>query len=261
MGQGVRTVLEALLLDLDGTLLDIDFQAFLRDYLARLGRHFASRYPPDRFCGWVMASTRAMIDDRDPARTNRDAFWQDFAPRAGCPVEELLPGFEAFYREVFPRLCVYGRAVPAARPLVERALARGLKVAVATNPVFPLMAIQERLRWAGLADLPFALVTAYEDMHFCKPHPEYYLETASRLGVEPRRCLMVGDRPWDDMSAALAGMRTYLVEREARGEAWGAGGGAGEHGSGAEAAGEEGPERLPVPDHRGPLEGVLGLVG
>jgi putative hydrolase of the HAD superfamily len=58
----------------------------------------------------------------------------------------------------------------------------------------------------GLQDLLDAVVYT-SDMPHSKPHPSVFHEIASRLGVDAERCLMVGDRPVDDIRGALgAGM-------------------------------------------------------
>jgi FMN phosphatase YigB (HAD superfamily) len=94
---------------------------------------------------------------------------------------------------------------------VTTALELGLAVGIATNPIFPRIAVEHRLSWAGLGDLEFGVVTAYEEMYACKPHPDYYRQTATMLGVSPTECLMVGDDRALDMPAADVGMRTFYV--------------------------------------------------
>ena len=103
------------------------------------------------------------------------------------------------------------RPQDGAREAVQTALELGLKVAIATNPIFPRSAIFERMRWAGIDDLPVHLVTTYEDMHAAKPNLAYFLETAERLGVSPAEALMVGDDRVLDMVAADVGMKTFYV--------------------------------------------------
>jgi FMN phosphatase YigB (HAD superfamily) len=49
-------------------------------------------------------------------------------------------------------------------------------------------------------------------MSTCKPNPEYFLDLASRLDVEPSACLMVGNDVQQDLPASEAGMGTFLVE-------------------------------------------------
>jgi len=102
-------------------------------------------------------------------------------------------------------------AAGSAFEAVETALRLGLKVAIATNPIFPMSAVRERMRWAGLEGFDVHVVTAYEVMCATKPHAAYYTQTAELLGVDPRTCIMVGDDRVLDMSAADIGMRTFYV--------------------------------------------------
>lgn len=46
---------------------------------------------------------------------------------------------------------------------------RGFGVALATNPIFPSVATESRIRWAGLEPEEFALYTTYENTAYCKP--------------------------------------------------------------------------------------------
>jgi FMN phosphatase YigB (HAD superfamily) len=48
-------------------------------------------------------------------------------------------------------------------------------------------------------------------MTACKPSPEFFREVAAMLSVETSECLMVGDDPLLDLSAADVGMRTFYV--------------------------------------------------
>lgn len=79
---------------------------------------------------------------------------------------------------------------------------RGFGVALATNPIFPSVATESRIRWAGLEPEEFALYTTYENTAYCKPNPAYYRDVAQRLGVDPAACLMVGNDVTEDMVAA-----------------------------------------------------------
>ncbi|MDP1125298.1 hypothetical protein Q5O12_27610, partial [Klebsiella pneumoniae] len=77
--------------------------------------------------------------------------------------EQLLPVFDRFYAEDFPHLGKGIEPLPMARKVVEAAWSQGAKLVLATNPVFPRVAVDARLEWAGLADVPFALITSYEN--------------------------------------------------------------------------------------------------
>ena len=63
-------------------------------------------------------------------------------------------------------------------------------------------AVRERMRWAGVDDFPYALVTAIEKCHFAKPHPEYFAEVLARLDKRPDEALVVGNDWEADMVPA-----------------------------------------------------------
>lgn len=207
--------IEAVLLDLDDTLLGNDVDQFLQGYFTRLGRYAAQVMPPDKFHEALMASTEATIRSTDTAVTNNDVFWINFERLTGLNPAEMEPFFRRFYEEQFPLLvdATYPRA--AAAPLVQTCLDAGVAVVVATNPLFPQIAIEQRLEWAGVpvTSYPFALVTTLENMHAAKPNPAYYLEIARRLDVAPETAVMVGDDWENDIVPAHAvGMRTFWIE-------------------------------------------------
>jgi FMN phosphatase YigB (HAD superfamily) len=207
-------LLSAVLFDLDGTLLDIDLDSFLREYFSALGPVVAEALggDPDDGLSAVLAGTEAMSLPH-PGMTNREAFNACFhrLTEADLDLEEFALPFERFYREVFPSLRRDFGPIAGARSTVRLCLELGLKVAIATNPIFPQSAVAERMRWAGIDDLKVHAVTTYEIMHSTKPHSAYFAETAAMLGTEPASCVMVGDDRALDMSAADVGMRTFYV--------------------------------------------------
>jgi len=87
----------------------------------------------------------------------------------------------------------------------------GLKLVVASNPIWPQMVQMKRLAWAGVGDLQFDLVTHIENMSYCKPRIEYYLEICQKIGENPNHCLMVGNDPVNDLVVARIDMKTFLI--------------------------------------------------
>lgn len=203
---------KALLLDMDGTLLDINFSDFMGEYLAGISARFADKIQPEQFEQQLLASTGAMLFNKSE-RTVEEAFLHDFNASLPLP-DDAVERFEAYYEEDFPLLGKWGQPVAGARELIEAALAKGLPVVIATAPLFPEPAIMERLRWAGLADLPYHMVTTSTTMRRSKPTPQYYEEIAERIGVPPSQCFMVGDETVMDGAAAKAGMSVAFVGPE-----------------------------------------------
>ncbi|MFN2166026.1 MAG: HAD family hydrolase, partial [Anaerolineae bacterium] len=85
-----------------------------------------------------------------------------------------------------------------------------LDVVIATNPLFPALAVQHRMAWAGVADFAYDLVTSYENSRAIKPNLLYFEQILETLGRRPEDCLVVGDEDMD-MVAAHLGCRTFLV--------------------------------------------------
>ncbi len=208
-------MISALLFDLDDTLLGNNMDTFLPPYLRLLGQRLAHLVPPERLVRQLMRSTAVMMANDDLDVTNAEAFAADFFPAIGLPEEELMPIFEDFYREDFGQLRSYTQPIPEARRVVQAAFDAGFIVAIATQPVFPLMAIRQRMGWAGIADFPYALVACYEEMHACKPNPRFFLEVCERIGQAPEQCLMIGDSLDQDIEPARrAGLKTFWVTSE-----------------------------------------------
>ncbi|MEW6080908.1 MAG: HAD hydrolase-like protein [Bacillota bacterium] len=200
---------QALLFDLDGTLLEIDATGFYHAYLGMIAVSFP-QVRPDRFVNQLVISTREMLANNG-SKTNREVFAASFYPSLGLDPGECEPVLERFYSREFPRLERYGRPKAGARRVLEYVVSQGMGIVVATNPVFPRAAVMERLRWARLEDIPFDLVTTYEIMHFCKPSLGYYREILDITGYEAPRCVMVGNDVSEDMNAQEVGMDAFLV--------------------------------------------------
>jgi HAD superfamily hydrolase (TIGR01549 family) len=205
---------KAVLFDLDGTLLNIDMDYFLKQYFRKMVELAAEMGYKEggRLVEQIWSSTEKMIADLDPRSSNEEVFMRDFYKNWPYSPEEFNPFFEKYYEERFPRLKEFCSSIPGVPEMVDYIKEQGLRVVIATNAVFPISALQDRLSWAGLGHCDFELITSYEDMHFCKPHVQYYQEIVEKIGVRPEECLMVGNDTGEDLPAGSIGMKTFLVE-------------------------------------------------
>lgn len=204
-------MIKNVLFDLDGTLLPMNLERFIEEYLKGISARVAHLVEPHQFLKHLYAATRAMSVSTDGTTTNKQVFRNEFFSRVGIAEEILIPIFDDFYAEDFPGFQATTWQSPAARRAVECAVNQGRAAVLATNPIFPLTAISQRIAWAGLDAILFSHVTSYENCHYCKPNPSYYLEIAEVLDCSPEECLMVGNDVVEDLSAAVVGMKTYLV--------------------------------------------------
>jgi len=208
--------IRALLLDLDDTLLVNDMQDFASGYYRALLGRLGTVCPPVRLMEAFQAGTSAMLRNDGRGLTNEEVFYREFLPRTGCSREEIVPLLEAFYQRDFDALEVYTASDPDARRLVKTARARGLQLAIATQPLFPRTAILARLRWADVPheEFGYEYVSSAEVMTACKPHPVFFRTILEALERGPDECLMVGDSVESDLPAARLGIKTFWIDRD-----------------------------------------------
>ena len=199
------------LFDLDGTLLPMDMNEFIKAYFGGLARRLAPHgYEPQKLIDAIWQGTAAMVKNNGDV-TNEERFWQGFEASYGRPGRQDEEIFAAFYREDFDKVSTSCGYNPAAREVVDTVKACGLRTALATNPIFPAMATERRIAWAGLSTSDFELYTTYENSRFCKPNLNYYRDVMQTLGVVPEECLMVGNDVGEDMIAEILGCRVFLL--------------------------------------------------
>ena len=204
--------IKAVLFDLDGTLLPLDQDIFMQTYFHDLSAKLIScGYDRVNFSKALKAGIFAMISNNGE-KTNETVFWEAFTAFFSEEyVERNMIHFEEFYDNDFDKIkraCGYD---PEAARVVRDLREKGIPTVLATAPAFPSIATEKRMSWAGLTPSDFEFYTTYENSHYCKPNPKYYLEVAERLGVKPEECLMVGNDTVDDMVAATLGMKVFLL--------------------------------------------------
>ncbi len=204
------------LLDLDNTLLGNDMDRFLPPYFVMFAKRLQPLAPGQDVTQLLIDSVQSAIDNHDPAVTNMVAFMAEFARRLGWPAEKISPILATIYEEDYPQLRRYTSLRPAAREVVQRLFACGCQVVIATQPLFPAVAIEQRLQWAGVAGFPYALITTLENSRFSKPDIRYYREILDNVGSSPENSWMVGDDPARDiMPAHRLGLKTWWITDEA----------------------------------------------
>jgi HAD superfamily hydrolase (TIGR01549 family) len=174
---------------------------------ARLAPH---GYDPAALINSIWKGTAAMVRN-DGLKTNEAVFWDCFASVFGEESRKDEPKFREFYETDFQKVQQVCGYHPAAREIIDLVKSKGLSVVLATNPIFPAIATEHRMVWAGLDKNDFTLYTTYENSSFCKPNPLYYQKIMDTLGVNASECMIVGNDATEDMVAQTLGMKVFLL--------------------------------------------------
>jgi FMN phosphatase YigB (HAD superfamily) len=204
-------MLNAILFDLDNTLILFDEARFYQGYFQKIEKLFTDIMPADKFVEQLIGATRALVQNKGEM-TNAEYFMTAFAQDYKDRRKELWNRFLHFYETEYDNLEANFKLPDHLYETMDKIVQTGLKMVLASNPIFPFDVQMKRLAWAKLDHLPFDLVTHIENMSFCKPRIEYYLEISQKINEPPENCMMVGNDPVNDLIAAHTGMKTYLVD-------------------------------------------------
>ena len=209
--KGRKMKITTILFDLDGTLLPMDQEDFTKAYFGGLTKKLAPHgYEKESLITGIWSGTKAMVMNNGE-KFNEEVFWDVFTGLLGDRAREDIGYFDEFYANDFCRVkdaCGFNeKSADCIKAIKEK----GYRVALATNPLFPSTATEQRISWAGLSHNDFELFTTYENSHYCKPNLNYYKEVINKLGVNPEECLMVGNDVGEDMIAEKLGMKVFLL--------------------------------------------------
>lgn len=203
-------MITTVMFDMDGTLIPFEQEDFIKIYFAELCKKLAPLgYEAEHTVKSVWAGTKAMVKN-DGSRLNSEIFWEVFnSMNEGMP--DAKPLCDEFYTTEFRKTRAVLKYEADRRPIIEKLRSAGLRQVLATNPMFPSDGMNTRMGWVGLSPEDFDHVTHYDNSTYCKPNPNYFLEIAEKLGVRPEECVMIGNSVMDDMAAARAGLKVFLV--------------------------------------------------
>ena len=206
--------LKAILFDLDDTLLINPMSKFIPVYFELICGFVADLVPAEQLIPALLQGTRAMEKNIDPSLANNEVFFKEFFSCITAEESLLRPRLEQFYIQEYPKLAILTKPAPGSLRIVELAFQTGLDVVIATNPLFPRNALEQRIEWAGVpvTEFNYSLVTTFEIMHAAKPNPDYYYEILDYLSRKPGESLMVGD-DWerDIIPAASIGIHVFWI--------------------------------------------------
>ncbi len=215
-------MIKAVLFDMDGTLLDLNLEAYLYAYNSKRASLLAdiSHHSKLALVKPTMKAYMAIADqNRTDSMTNEELSAKVFYEESNIPLQDpIIANLMRYYDlEMAPKLnnrIINAHPRKGAHEALQKARELGMKVALATNPSFTKEAIEVRMKWAGLTPDMFDHITYLSNSTRLKPSSRYYTETAHAIGVEPEECIMVGNDAKRDIASAGLGMHTVYVGKK-----------------------------------------------
>ena len=199
-----------ILFDLDGTLLPMDVEEFVNDYFHLIVEEMYKNGRDGKMIINAVIKGVTAIAKKDGTKTNEDVFWDVFASETNIKKEDIEAEFMHFYNTNFNKAnknIQSPNMIEAVKVLKEK----GYALYLATNPLFPSIATEKRIEWAGLNKEDFKFITTYENSYYCKPNASYYQELVDKFNLDVNECLMVGNDVKEDGAAKEVGIDVYLV--------------------------------------------------
>lgn len=210
MARGKRRMIKHFLFDLDGTLLPLDEKEFLNIYMSSIGEKFASLgMDPKVMVQRLWQGTNAMIQNNGKD-TNEAVFWQVFY-QDQSKQDAFKTELTTFYLNDFIKVKESTNPSLYTKKIVEHLKKLQKHLYLLTNPIFPKVATDQRIDWAGLNPEDFSHITTYENSYYAKPNIKYYQYILEAFNLDPSETMMVGNDAEEDMIAKELGMEVYLI--------------------------------------------------
>ena len=201
---------KAVFFDLDGTLLSLDMEQFTKMYFSLVETSgFYDLFGHDG--RKVFGSGIYAILNNTGEMLNRDIFLKVASEGSGAAPDAILRHMDAFYINEFPKIRECARSEDCAIESVRILKEKGYRLILSTNPIFPSIATNERIKWAGLDVNDFEYVSYYDNSHYYKPNLEYFKEILDRTGLKADECYVVGNDILEDMCAVSLGFEGFLL--------------------------------------------------
>ncbi|MBQ2972217.1 MAG: HAD family hydrolase [Ruminococcus sp.] len=198
--------------DLDCTLLPMNQDEYIKIYINEIAKMFYERGYDGKAVATATMKASYMMAKNDGSRINAEVFEEAFLALVKEDAEKLIEIFPEVYGDRYNAIKTVTRPNPFIKEIVELMREKAQFVVVATQPMFPLEAVEKRLSWIGLLPSQFDDITVYDKSTFCKPNVGYYKEIMDKFGATPSETVMFGNDVNEDiLPCKQLGIDTFLL--------------------------------------------------
>lgn len=202
---------KAVFFDLDGTLLPLDMPLFIKLYFEAIEACGVMRsiHPTDG--NEIFGKAVYAMLANNGKRTNADVFFGTVERYSSLRREDFLALMDKFYNGEYKSIRQSASAEPRVPGIIKTLKEKGYRLILSTQPLFPAIATNQRVEWAGLSPDNFEYISYYDNSSFAKPNPGYFLEILQKTGLRADECYMIGNDVKEDMAAVELGFTGFLL--------------------------------------------------
>lgn len=204
-------MIKNVIFDLDGTLIKTNQDKFNENFFNLLKETFEKEgYDGSAMAMISLQSVGAMINN-DGKKTNEEVFWSCFEEKTKLKKEKVYDLFNDLYYNKYD--CMYDsvESIKEMREALESLKEKGYNLILATNPLFPKIAIEKRAKWGEIDCNVFSYVTSFENSSYSKPNVNYYKEIIKNNDLKIDETIMFGNDLVEDLAIEKTGINCYII--------------------------------------------------
>lgn len=196
-------------LDYDGTLVEERSEEFYKLYFKLLSKK--SKLPFEKIYNLVMESVNETLENDDENITLFEKFLEIISHKSSIGKNYWIEFFMDFYQNEFNEI---KKVTIPKDNIIKKIKNTDHQLIFASNPLFPKIAVEKRISFAGLSPNNFIYISHMENSHFAKPNPKFFKEILNSLNLDPKNCVMIGDSDFDKASELVNIKFIHINETE-----------------------------------------------
>ncbi len=204
-------MIKNILFDLDGTLINTLQKQFNKKYFESLAIKFTKQGYDARILSAAVAEGLSLMLQNDGKKTNEEVFWSHFENKTNIKKEIMLSTFNDFYNNEYEELNICIKAIDTTSKAINILINKGYNLILSTNPLFPRIAIEKRMKWGNIDPACFSYITSYENSSYCKPNTNYYKQILDNNNLKYEETIMFGNDLIEDLAIEKIGIDCYII--------------------------------------------------